>query len=403
MPSDSTQSGEQILSWGVAESPFTIECLPAVLAEIRTHAMEGLKRLSRGGVECGGVLYGERGEGLVRILTWRPIVCEHAHGAALVLSEQDRARLEQSLESAKSDPGLSDLHPLGWFVSHTKAGVALTDTDLKIYDHYFPWSWQIALVVKPASDGPTEAGFFFREQNGTVKADASYRPFLIEDGGAPAAPIRERVEPPIAARATRLAFRNRNYWIWALLLLAAGSVAAMLVYKPADSNTVPGLGLHLADTGGELHIEWDKNAKAIRDAARASLDVKDGASQVQIPIDARALHDGSVTYARKSGDVEIAMAAYPAKGDPVQEIARFVGSAEASGAPAGSDSAGERERLMRQVEQLRGELQKETGRRRELENTVKTLQSRPAPAPKAAAVPKGKRRKLLPWRRGNAR
>ena len=393
MSPDATQTEEQILSWNVPESPIVIEALPVVLEEIRAYANEGLKRLSRGGIENGGVLYGERGENLVRILAWRPMQCEHAHGPGLVLSDKDRDHLSKALEAAKADPVLGDLHPLGWFVSHTRGGVSLTDADLQIYGHYFPWSWQIALVVRPVREGPAQAGFFFREPDGNVKADASYGPFVIEG------PAEAPVPPPAPAPAARQIAPqmrprlgeeppNRKYWIWAIPLVLAGLVAAMLFYQPTDPNA-PVLGLHLTDTNGELHVQWDKNSKAIRNAGRASLDVQDAGTQTHVPIDERTLREGSLTYARKSGDVAIAMTAFPSKGSPARELARFVGSPIAIPTPPTGGNA-DRDRLARQVDQLRAELRRETTRRHELENTVRSLQSRPAQKPK--------RRRLIPWR-----
>ena len=63
-------------AWSVAESPVAIEYSLVVIEEIRHAVAEGFQRLSRGGIEVGGILYGTRDGRTVRILAMRPIACE---------------------------------------------------------------------------------------------------------------------------------------------------------------------------------------------------------------------------------------------------------------------------------------------------------------------------------------
>src|SRR5436309_506938 len=69
-------------SWSVPEIPLTIEYSLDVLEEVRAAATGGLRQLSRGGLEVGGVLFGIRGARSIRITRWRLIPCEHARGPA---------------------------------------------------------------------------------------------------------------------------------------------------------------------------------------------------------------------------------------------------------------------------------------------------------------------------------
>jgi hypothetical protein len=55
----------------------------------------------------------------------------------------------------------------------------LNDADLQIHNRFFPQSWQIALVCRPFSFQPMQAGFFFRERDGTIHSQSSYLEFLI--------------------------------------------------------------------------------------------------------------------------------------------------------------------------------------------------------------------------------
>src|SRR6185503_9042949 len=64
----------------VAASPVTIEYSVVVVEEIRREVAEGFQKLSRGGIEVGGLLYGVREGQTVRMMAIRPMSCEHASG-----------------------------------------------------------------------------------------------------------------------------------------------------------------------------------------------------------------------------------------------------------------------------------------------------------------------------------
>lgn len=169
----------QFASWHVPQFPRAIEYPLEVMEEIRAFACEELLKLSHGGDEVGGVLFGTRREDLIRILTWRPIACEHLDGPALRLSYNDRMNLAVQLEVARQNPDLKDLRPLGYFVSRPGGQVALTASDLEIYNGFFPEAWQIALVIRPKGDGRAEAGFFVREPDGKLQIETSHHSFAL--------------------------------------------------------------------------------------------------------------------------------------------------------------------------------------------------------------------------------
>jgi proteasome lid subunit RPN8/RPN11/DNA-directed RNA polymerase subunit RPC12/RpoP len=172
--------------WRVSQCPFLIECAPAVLEQIRREVETG--RDSPGGErETGGVLFGIDESRVIRILARKPLQCEHAMGPGFVLSEKDEKRLEHLIASPASDPELSGLQALGWYHSHIRSKIFLSERDLLIHSRYFAAPYQIALVIHPRSDGPARAGFFFREPSGEMRAESSYEEFTIETP-PPAAP-----------------------------------------------------------------------------------------------------------------------------------------------------------------------------------------------------------------------
>jgi proteasome lid subunit RPN8/RPN11 len=156
--------------------------------------MDAFFSLPRGGAEIGGILLGTFHNGRLVITDYAALDCEHAYGPSFTLSPPDEGRLTRLLAAHANDPG--GARPVGWYHSHTRSEIFLSDVDLKIHQTYFPESWQVALVMKPHTLQPARIGFFFREADGGVHAGASYREDSLEalpvrqmPNGAPAAPV----------------------------------------------------------------------------------------------------------------------------------------------------------------------------------------------------------------------
>ena len=210
-----TESGTDstTLTWSVPECPFTIEASARVLDDIRLAVTDAFFSLPRGGAEIGGILLGKFDHGRLVISDYAALDCEHAYGPSFVLSPPDEARLRELQASYAAVPG--GQRPVGWYHSHTRSEIFLSDADLAIHNRFFPESWQVALVMKPHTFQPARIGFFFREGDGSVHATASYReealdalPFRQVPSGAPTAlplndpPPRSFRPSPVAAPVT---------------------------------------------------------------------------------------------------------------------------------------------------------------------------------------------------------
>jgi proteasome lid subunit RPN8/RPN11 len=190
-----TESGTDstTLTWNVPECPFTIESSARVLDDIRLAVTDAFFSLPRGGAEIGGILLGRFDHGRLVISDYAALDCEHAYGPSFVLSPPDEARLRE-LQSSYAD-GAGGLRPVGWYHSHTRSEIFLSEADVAIHNRFFPEPWQVALVMKPHTFQPARIGFFFRQEDGSVHATASYReealeplPFRQVPVGAPTAP-----------------------------------------------------------------------------------------------------------------------------------------------------------------------------------------------------------------------
>jgi ssDNA-binding Zn-finger/Zn-ribbon topoisomerase 1 len=197
-----TGRSSTLKNWHIPHCPFLIECLPTVLDQIRLE-VEAARNSAGGGLETGGVLLGIHEPDRIKILVCKPLQCEHAMGPGFVLSEKDEKRLTQLISAPAREPELSGVHALGWYHSHLRSRIFLSERDLQIHSRYFAASYQIALVIHPRSDGPARAGFFFHEPSGEMRAESAYEEFTIET--PPATP---ELKPVVASEQDRSHIRT---------------------------------------------------------------------------------------------------------------------------------------------------------------------------------------------------
>ncbi len=355
-----------------------------VLEQIRQIAVEGYHRVPHGGVETGGILFGTHQKNVVRIKAWRAIDCEYARGPSFLLSEKDEAALTESLKSWRGDAERARLEPVGWYRAHTRSEILLSDADLAFFDRFFPLPWQVALIVRPASFAPTRAGFFFREADGGIRAQSSYREFPLaplavaepaaaesatvqpaaaQTDGAPAipaAPVREAAtvalpetktapvtEPRPEAQAARepvpvpprhaprpewdpplyppfrapAARQNpRLKWYATGLTVLVVAVLGFWLLRPSH----PALKLSATDIGGQLRINWDRASGSIAHAKGGSIEIEDHGVRTQVSLTPADLRTGSVFYERLSGDVIVRLTVDVAGRPPLAETTRFL-------------------------------------------------------------------------------
>jgi hypothetical protein len=427
-------------TWSAAASPLTIEYSLVVIEEIRHEVAEGFQKLSRGGIEVGGVLYGVHEEQTVRIMAIRPVACEHASGPSFRLSERDRAALHEQLRHGETDPRLEDLVCVGWYVSHTRTEIMLTESDQEVFSSYFAKPWQVTLVVRPSRGGNMRAGFFVREAGGTVNGSQSYLEFNFPDRlagvfenrgdhrgdrrGSPAerpapeprsapraarptpaqAPdVRREPRPPVptsspvssnltslfgqpppapepaeSAKPGPAKTSSGKKWLW---LVAALVVIAGLAITGARFLTTgltnETIALGVLEREGQLDIQWNRQAAPVSQAVRGTLEVADGPQTRTIPLKPADLALGKFSYKRDTGDIQVRMIVEAADGKKVQEASRFLGPPPAK---ANNDELQtlqqRRDELQAEVQRLKQSNDQQAQRIQQLERTLKILQTR---------------------------
>ncbi|HEY2016338.1 MAG TPA: Mov34/MPN/PAD-1 family protein [Bryobacteraceae bacterium] len=385
-----------------------------MLDDIRLAVVDAFFSLPRGGAEIGGILLGTFEKGRLQILDQKALPCEHASGPSFALSPKDHAALADMLASARGKS--QALHPVGWYHSHTRSEIFLSEADLEIHKRYFPEAWQVALVLKPHPFQPTKAGFFFRESNGVIRGSSSYREFTmdpmtvrrvptappIRDPGLVTATVEPEVEPelvppappaavpPAASPApTRgpvtLVMPRKSLKLWIGLMAATIGLAICAwgyhtrdLWLPsltgATSPVVASLGLNTIDANGQLQIRWDPNSPALRNARDGIVIIEDGTTPAAVELDPSHLQAGVFTYTRKGTRVDVAMTINQADGHKVKESTSYLGKLPEA-RPAADDGTlrNERDELATRAKKLAADLDLEKARNRKLEKSLQDM------------------------------
>jgi len=336
----------------------SVEYSPPVMEELRLEVTDGFNRVPHGGVEIGGILFGVRDQETIRVLARREVTCEYRFGPSFTLSDNDRQALIDLLNAPNADPELAAMQPVGWYHSHTRSQIMLSEQDLEFYAQYFPEPWQIALVLRPHRFDPMRAGFFFREENGFIHAESTYLEFTVRPatGRLPAVSEEPAVEQAIATAvdATPVVpqvVREEPQVVptpapphaippasgWMRLLWVAAACAAVLaigLFWIAAPTRTPDVSLRAVDIKGQLRIDWDRGASTIRRSPGGALDIEDGTVRVHNELTREQLLAGNITYLRTSGDVVVRLVLRTENGSTVTELTRFLGAPVAAVVPA---------------------------------------------------------------------
>jgi hypothetical protein len=312
----------------------------SVLEQLRRLAVDAFNEFPHGGREIGGVLYGFRTAREASVLNFAVLECEHAHGPRFILSDRDRCLMAELIEPP------AGLELVGWFRTHTRSGLDLDAHDRDLFEHYFQDAAGLGLVLNPTHWGPASAAFFVRERSGEVYPEGA-RGFSVEPRREPIppeagwtfeaepAPGQEEalvlptppatVGPYAAAPESRgpaSAPRLQHARLWAVGAAVVVAVLALYAYLPSRR-----LGLNAyAIASGQMRIEWNGRSMPILTAASGALEIKDGDSSTEIPLDTDILHSGAVTYDPRTRHVTVRLRIFSKTpgASPAQEAVEFV-------------------------------------------------------------------------------
>lgn len=389
--------------WTAPESPISIDYSLDVMEEIRMLATEGFNRLARGGLEIGGVLFGTHQDNLVNVLAMRPVECTYARGPAFVFSEADWERFAQATEWHQHDAKLRGMVPVGWYVSHTRSQILLTEFDKEVYDRFFPEPWHITLVLRPGRMGATRAGFFVRSADGSLRTESSALEFNLEAtrltralpalaaaGAAPgieSAPLvrnaqtlaplrREPAQAPAIYEAPRFLSEpapRQHRWRWLIAWAAAVLMCAFAVRAYVMHSAPEAVALQVFEQQGETRIHWNPAAPAIADARSATLEINDNNVIRKVALDRERLTTGAFPFLRKGTDIGVRLVLAENDGGQVIEVARYLGQPVLKATAENPVEVDDRKRLRDENARLKQDLLAERALVLQLEKRVSTL------------------------------
>lgn len=149
-----------------------------VIDRMSAEVMRGFGSVPKRGAEVGGVLLGrvDKTEKLtIEVHDFVIVPCDYRRGPSYQLTSADTQLFSDAV--AKATQGTApDLRPVGYFRSHTRDGMGLTEDDLQLFSNFFPDPTSVILLVRPFATKVSQAGFFF-EENGQIRSDATYLTF----------------------------------------------------------------------------------------------------------------------------------------------------------------------------------------------------------------------------------
>ncbi len=190
--------------------------------------------------------------------------------------------------------------------------------------------------------------------------------------------------PPDRGRSSSRAGALRTVTL-AVAAALAGALASFAGLRglPDHKNVEP-ISLAMFDHAGQLQIQWNHSAGALSAAKNGSIEIEDGGSKQTFSLTAQDLAQGSYTYVRKTGDVQVRMQVADEHGQQKQEASRFLGAAAtpsdaipAVSAPVKASNPGENNAAVSvDLDAALEESARQKTRIQQLERTIVILQGR---------------------------
>jgi len=128
--------------------------------------------------EVGGVLVGrwsrEPGTHQQFIIIELALPAQFTRQSSTFLTFTQESLVKINTEMDEHHP---DKHIVGWYHTHPRLGIFLSHYDAWLHKHFFPETWQVALVIDPHS---FSGGFFIRQEGGELDPDRYFGFYELE-------------------------------------------------------------------------------------------------------------------------------------------------------------------------------------------------------------------------------
>jgi len=368
-----TQDTAGYYVWEVAGKPVVVCVQLDVIDRILQEVMRGFGLVPKRGAEVGGVLIGsmehDGEQTIVRVDDFELVDCEYKRGPSYLFLDEDRGVLEEAASRWPAEEG-RPAYAVGFFRSHTRDGMSLSEEDVGLLDEYFPSPEQVALLIKPFGTKVSMAGFFFREEGefqaatplefpfrrreltgeeepvrrtaeerGTARRARGIRDGRVEAQMADAAPERLIHEAPVYIAPSKSRLRSAIWVPLSFVFLLFGVALGLMIgvtRGPGHDVADFSLGLVVAkagapeatsdsakESGYNLSVKWDRSSAAVRSAQHGVLEIEDGQFTKSVDLDTAQLANGSIVYRNSSATVRFRLTVYPRSRVSVTETAEW--------------------------------------------------------------------------------
>lgn len=350
-------------SWVSEDGKTEIALVFDVVDRLGFDVMRGFGAVPKRGAEVGGILLGRTaGAEHIEIADFLLVPCTHARGPSFLLSDEDLLQFDQILAKA----GRGTLKVVGFFRSNTRDALELTAEDLAVFGARLGQEASVVLLIKPHATRSPEAAFFLRRggqlsptPNGATfpfrrkdlgggraqkrtRADEAMLDLaqpaaqegVTEEDGSLAAPTPEYAAPDFGVLAPDLPReepaarvipepKTRSTWVWlplSFVFLLLGLVLGFQIAlsfrpaKPVEAAPVAdpySLDLSVAEFNSSLHLKWNANSPAVKNAEKAILHIQDGDNAKAVSLGRDDLSRGGVLYRYSTGAVAFRLEVFP--------------------------------------------------------------------------------------------
>jgi len=357
-------------TWACPGAPVQVQLPLSIVELMGREVRRAFESVPEHSVEIGGLLLGTASVGsnpIIDIKNFEPFLSEYRADHKFILSDADQRKLEKILATHANDR-TDGLNVVGFYRSHIGEGLSLSPHDVLLAQKYFNHPTQVFLLVKPAANSSSSAGFFFWD-NSRIDSQFSYLEFPFESrqltgaGLAPnyAEPAETNLQQEPATRddlslpsleelALEAVSPRRYQWLWypllSILLIGLGAAGYWTYTKwnpPPTANLASdsqGLALQVERRGADLRVSWNRHSFAIARAIEGVLVIRDGDLHEQLlRLDLDQLRHGSILYTPANPTVQFRFEATDQENVKTSETVLVVSAARADGAGGTSSSA----------------------------------------------------------------
>ncbi|HLJ14882.1 MAG TPA: hypothetical protein VKV15_10330 [Bryobacteraceae bacterium] len=233
--------------WEAPGKPISIYISLDVVDRISQEVQRAFSAVRKRGAEVGGLLLGTAVAGerlIIRIEDFEQVQCVYKFGPSYILSEEDQQEFEQAY-SRHSRSGDPSVYNVGYFRSHTRAGLSLGPEDAALCRQFFSHPTDVVLLIKPFSTQVSTAGFLFYE-NGKLQDEPyvkfPFRRRALESREAPSRGVARAPSPegmPAGRRPPESAPYQDSEWVQ--------DAPAIQYDEPSPANPYPQPNLTAAE------------------------------------------------------------------------------------------------------------------------------------------------------------